>query len=129
MKFHKIKRIFSVSTFAVVFCLYAAARADGQTAPSAAESITETFELNIADKHITETNFARSTAVELTGQTPANVRLEVGVGVRADRIDVLLRGVFGRVTFRGSLDALRRRIEQNRRVNQPPAENPLTKTN
>lgn len=120
MKFYSTKRIASVSAFAAVFFISVTAQTTGQTAAPAAESINETFELNIASERITETNFSRSTAVELTGQTPANVRLEVGVGVRADRIDVLLRGVFGRVTFRGSLDTLRRRIEQNRRVNQPP---------
>ncbi|HXG84114.1 MAG TPA: hypothetical protein VNI84_08815 [Pyrinomonadaceae bacterium] len=101
MKFHNNKRIVWISAFAAVFFISVTAQTTGQTAPPAAKSTTEIFELSIASERITETNFARSTAVELTGQTPANVRLQVGVGVRAERIDVLLRGVFGRVTFRG----------------------------
>lgn len=125
MNLQNLKRIVSVSAFAAVFCISPTAQTTDRTAAPAAQSTAdENFELNIVNERITETNFARSTAVELTGETPGNVRLVVGVGVRAERIDVLLRGITGRVTFRGSLDALRQRIEQNRaasnRQNAPP---------
>ena len=72
----------------------------------------EDFELNISSERITETNFARSTSVGLTNNNRGSLRVEVGVGVRGEQIDVLMRGIYGRVRFRASLEALRQRIEQ-----------------
>ncbi len=113
MNYFIIKRIVSGSTLAAVLCISQAAQTTGQSnAPANQATANENFELNIASDRITETNFARSTAVELTQTTSGNVRLEVGVGVRAERIDVILRGITGRVTFRGSLESIRRRIER-----------------
>jgi hypothetical protein len=75
-------------------------------------SADENFQLNISQERITETNFARSTNVELSNSNRGGLRVEVGVGVRAESIDVVLRGIFGNVRFRGSLEILRQRVEQ-----------------
>ena len=84
----------------------------------------EDFELNIAQKRITEKNFSRSTTVELSTENRGGLRLEVGVGVRAQSIDATLRGIFGRVRFRASLESLRRRIEQTQKADPPPQQKP-----
>ena len=76
------------------------------------DTADEDFELNIDESRTTESNYERSTSVKVNS---ANVSVGVGASVGAQRIDLLLRGVTGRVRFRASLDALRRRIE-----NRPP---------
>lgn len=92
--------------------LFAAARAQAQTAPAGDQPTqNEDFELNITERRITETPFRRSTQAELNEQ---DVRLQVGVGASAGRIDVVLRGVTGRVRFHASLESLRRRLSQLR---------------
>ena len=73
--------------------------------------IDEDFELNITERRITETDFVRSTRAELSAE---NIRLQVGVGAEARRIDVILRGVTGRVRFRASLEQIRQRIARLR---------------
>lgn len=75
---------------------------------SAAGDANEDFELNIAERRITEPGFFASTAVNVSAGA---LRLGVGVALGAERIDVLLRNVSGRVRFRGSLDALRRVLD------------------
>ncbi len=98
----------------------------GQTAPvektvlspSNPISADENFRFNITNERITETNFARSTNVELAGENRGGLRLEVGVGVRAEQINVLLRGIFGQVRFRASLEQIKKRIELTQRDSQ-----------
>ena len=75
---------------------------------NAAGDVDEDFELNIAERRITEQSFFASTAVNVSAGA---LRLGVGVALGAGRIDVLLRNVSGRVRFRGSLDALRRVLD------------------
>jgi hypothetical protein len=84
------------------------ARGQNQTAP-ANDAADEDFELNIGDSRTTESNYKRSTNVEIN---EANVSVGVGATVQAQKIDLLLRGVTGRVRFRASLEAIRRRIAQ-----------------
>lgn len=96
----------------------AGARGQNPTAPKPSETADEDFELNIDDSRTTETNYKRSTNVEINR---ANVSVGVGAAVSAQRIDLFLRGVTGRVRFRASLEAIRRRIEQ---ANQTRPQNP-----
>src|ERR1700682_3510663 len=63
----------------------------------------ESFELNIPDRRITQTNYEAGTAVELNAKDQNNLRLRVGVNLHADMIDVRLRNVTGSVRFHGSL--------------------------
>ncbi|HEX8249586.1 MAG TPA: hypothetical protein VF599_15520 [Pyrinomonadaceae bacterium] len=87
----------------------AGVRGQNQT-PAPNETADEDFELNIADSsRTTETNYRRSTGVEISG---SSVTVGVGATVSAQKIDLFLRGVTGRVRFRASLEAIRRRIEQ-----------------
>ena len=117
MSFRNRHSLISILAFSVfLFCFTTAVF--GQTEPDkpiskSANQITanENFELNITQDRITEANFARSTKVELTDSNRGGLRVEVGVGVRAEKIDVNLRGIFGSVRFRASLESLRQRIE------------------
>lgn len=110
-----LQKHFFAASLITLFCVFADAQTGAnQTATPLQNKIVadENFELNIAQKRIKETDFARSTSIELASENRGSLLVQIGVGVRAERIDVLLRGITGRVTFRGSLDALRRRIEQ-----------------
>jgi len=62
----------------------------------------ENFELNIAERRITENNFFASTEIGTVAEAGGGVNLRVGVAVAAERIDVTLRNVRGRVRFRAS---------------------------
>ncbi|HYN84452.1 MAG TPA: hypothetical protein VER32_04320, partial [Pyrinomonadaceae bacterium] len=73
-------------------------------------SADENFELNITERHIVEETFEASTDVSLGGREPRGVSVRVGVAARAERIDVWLRGVRGRVRFRASLEEILRRL-------------------
>jgi hypothetical protein len=83
-------------------------------------NVDEKFELNIAERRITERDFYASTAIETEAGEAHGLSLRVGVGVGASEIDVLLRNVRGSVRFRGSLDALRRILDARREPNPPP---------
>lgn len=81
-------------------------------------SADETFELNIPERRITRENFAASTAVRTDGS--GHLDLQIGVGVAATRIEVLLRNVQGKVRFQGNLDRVLRLLDF-RTVNPPRA--------
>jgi len=105
------------------FSADASAQTPAPPAPTtrAGASVDEDFELNIDRRRITETNYQAATAVEAGGE--GGLRLRVGVAVRADSIDVLLRNVRGHVRFRGSLAPVLRLLEARPAVRQtqPPA--------
>lgn len=88
--------------------------------PSGRTSADETFDLNIAERHITEHNFAASTSVEAGEEAARGLRLRVGVDVGAEEIDVLLRNVQGHVRFRATLDRLLERINPRRALGAVP---------
>jgi hypothetical protein len=80
-----------------------------QNAPSPPDTRTvadETFDLNISERHIQEKDFQASTSLELATGNAKDVRVQVGVSVRASAIDVTLRNVTGTVRFRGSLQSI-----------------------
>jgi hypothetical protein len=80
-----------------------------------ATSAREEFELNIADRRITEEDFAASTAVEIrTGQGGEGLAVRVGALVGARRIDVRLRNVQGRVRFIASLERVQQVVDSHR---------------
>lgn len=81
-------------------------------------SADETFELNIAQRRITRVDFEASTSLQTEGN--ANVNVQIGVGLAAGKIDVLLRNVQGRVRFRGSLERILELLT-NRRAAAPLA--------
>jgi hypothetical protein len=89
-------------------------------AQKAGEKVDESFELNIAERRITEHDFFASTAIETGADAAHGLSLRIGVAVGASEIDVLLRNVQGRVRFRGSLDALRRVLDARRETNATP---------
>jgi hypothetical protein len=82
-----------------------------QTAPQT--TADENYQLNIGESRTTETNYERTTLVQLSfDRNQANVSIGVGAAVRAEKITITLRGITGNVRFRASLETLRRRIEQ-----------------
>ncbi|MET0751755.1 MAG: hypothetical protein ABWZ66_00145 [Pyrinomonadaceae bacterium] len=90
----------------VLFVLALACTADAQDKTQADEN----FALNITDERITETNYERSTEVEV-GDDKTGVSVRVGASVSAQTITLTLRGITGNVRFRASLDKIRTRIQ------------------
>ena len=96
------------------------ASAEAQSAPPATNesqnrtSASETFELNITERRITEKGFAASTTVEVGEETARGLLLRVGVAVGADEINVLLRNVRGRVNFRATMERVLARLNARR---------------
>lgn len=80
----------------------------------------ENFDLNIAERHIVENNFEASTAIEAGEESASGLHLRIGVGVGAERIDVLLRNVHGHVHFHGTLDRVLELINTRRTVVATP---------
>ena len=81
-------------------------------------SADETFDLNIVERRITETDFFAATSVGFASREGKNVSMNVGVEVRAGKIDVLMRNVTGTVRFRGSIQRILDLI--NSRPARPP---------
>ncbi|HEX8422557.1 MAG TPA: hypothetical protein VF634_04055 [Pyrinomonadaceae bacterium] len=89
-------------------------------AQQAGANVDENFELNIAERRITEQDFFASTAIETEAGEAHGLSLRVGVAVGASEIDVLLRNVRGSVRFRASLDVLRRVLDARREPSAAP---------
>ena len=83
------------------------------SAQAKSETTDENIDLNITDEHLNETNFERSTAVEVADREK-NLTVRVGVGVRAESISVTLRGVTATGRFRASLEKITRVLERAR---------------
>lgn len=71
----------------------------------------EDFDLNIAERHINEPNFHAETTVEAGDSVARGLNLKVGVAVRAEDIDVILRNVQGHVRFRANLETVLRLLD------------------
>ena len=103
------------------------ANTEASSAPQAAApesqnrtSANETFELNITERRITERDFAASTSVEVGEESARGLLLRVGVGVGAGEINVLLRNVRGRVSFRATLERVLARLNARRAPGAQP---------
>lgn len=91
---------------------------------------SEDFDLDIAERRITENDFEASTEVSSGGEGGGRgLDLRVGVMVRASGIDVLLRNVRGRVRFRASLESVLRLLDQRRAGPSAASPSPATPTN
>lgn len=98
-----------------------AAQQESTSVPTQARtSADETFELNIAEKRITQNGFEASTSVEAGEESARGLRLRVGVAVGAGEINVLLRNVRGQVRFRATLERVLERINARRTAGPPP---------
>lgn len=86
--------------------------------PAQRVSADETFELNIVERRITEKDFFAATSVGFDSREGKNLSMNVGVELRAGKIDVLLRNVTGTVRFRGSIQKVLDRL--NSRPARPP---------
>lgn len=100
---------------AALALLALAAPLAGQEAPPAGSTrIDEEFQLDIAERRITETDFQASLAVELNPGETQGLALQIGTAVGAGQIDLTLRGVHGQVRFFGDLEPILRRLESHR---------------
>jgi ribosomal protein S28E/S33 len=115
--------LFILAAFALVGAQTRAAetgaRRDTSTPQPSAATAREDFDLNIAERHIRESDFHAATEVEAGGASGLNLR--VGVMVRAEEIDVLLRNVQGHVRFRASLESILRLLDARRAARQTAA--------
>lgn len=81
-------------------------------------SADETFVLDIDERRFVRQNFEAGTAVATpSGASRINVR--VGVSLSADRIEVLLRNVYGNVRFRGGLDRILEMLDRRAATPSP----------
>ncbi len=117
--FHLVFALLIICASSVIASSQTSGGAETQT-PNAQASVTpetqnrtsvdENFELNIAERRITERDFAASTTVEIGEETAHGLSLRVGVAVGADEINVLLRNVRGSVRFRATLNRVLERL-------------------
>ena len=96
---------------------------DGRSTANSTTRTTanESFDLNISEKRIEETNFSASTEVA-TENADKTVSLRIGVSIGAGKIVVTLRNVRGRVNFRGSVEAINNLITKVRDANSTTKE-------
>lgn len=95
----------------VIIASAAVCCASQQRLPPAADPVQrvtaeETFDLNIVERRITEKGLFAATSVGFESREGKNVSMNVGVEVRAGKIDVLIRNVTGTVRFRGSVQKI-----------------------
>lgn len=113
MKRSAAQTLFPLALF--VFSLSLSAYGQDSSATTAAPQTTadENFTLNIKEERVTETNYERSTAVEVGDRNKAaGLLVRVGATVRAQRIDIILRGITGSGRFRASLETIRRLLDE-----------------
>ena len=104
----------NLSRLVLLFCFsnFIVSNAVAQTpAPTPADTpartnVDETYYLNIIERRLTEENFKASTSVSTDAES--GLDLQIGVGLSASRIDVLMRNIRGTVRFHGTLDRIMR---------------------
>jgi outer membrane biogenesis lipoprotein LolB len=73
----------------------------------------DNYTLNITDERVVETNYERSTRVDVADDK-IGVSVRVGAEVSAETITLTLRGITGNVRFRASLEKINRLIQNSR---------------
>lgn len=98
--------------FLAALSLSANAQETGAAGKNKSATADENFTLNITESRVSETNYERSTQVEVGGaQNERAVEVRVGAAVGAQNIVITLRGITGNVRFRASLEKIRRLLE------------------
>lgn len=123
LKLFRLTFVLLIITLPAVIASAQSRESAGAVAPSRTEARTsadETFELNIAERHIVEQNFSASTSVETGEESARGLRLRVGVGIGAEEIDVRLRNVRGSVRFRATLEPVLRLLDARRAAAPSP---------
>jgi len=105
MKYFAAQRLFLLILFILSFTCFCY----GQDNTAPRTTADENFTLSIKEERTTETNYERSTAVEVSGKENG-LLVRVGASVRAQKIDIVLRGITGNVRFRASLETLIQRL-------------------
>jgi hypothetical protein len=115
-----ILRAATVFLFIFAASAVASAQASNAAPPEQHASATadEDFDLNIAERRISERDFHAETAI---GTSSDGLNLNVGVTVRAGDINLLLRNVRGHVRFRANLEPVLRFLDARHR---PPSAAP-----
>jgi hypothetical protein len=76
------------------------------TPQSSQVQANELFNIDVKEKRITEKDYRASTALEIGSKDPNVMRVQVGVALYAQTIDVVLYNVAGSVRFRGTLQRI-----------------------
>lgn len=109
---------------ASLFCLATMASAQAlPAAPMKAANKTvadENYELEIVRKRIVERPFERSADVKLDDTKNSGIKVQAGFNVSAPQSAISLYGIFGRVRFRASLEAIENIIARHRAVSAAP---------
>lgn len=113
-------RLFSFGIFLIAFAVLHSTVLAQTAPPENKTTADENFQLNIGEKRTVEKNYERSTQVSINSDN-SQKSLSVGVGaaVKAESINITLRGITGTVRFRASLESLQQRIEHLKQ-NRPP---------
>ena len=111
-----IKKVTYIALFTL---LVFSANVFGQQPAQDQTTADENFKVNITDKKIVETDYESKVELNVNSEKQPNVSVNVGAAVRAERITVTLKNVFGDVRFRGSLEKILNQINLLR----PPTNN------
>ena len=109
-----MKKPFYIGLFLFLLTLTFSANGQQENNPvprNTPETADESFTLNITESRTSETNYERSTRVEVGRRDESAVFVGVGAAVQAQKIVITLRGITGDVRFRASLEKIRRLLE------------------
>lgn len=101
--------------FCSAFCIFVfSTGVFGQQKADDQATVKEDFQLNITNKQVTETNYNPKLEVAVKSETEPQVRLQVGAEVKAEKVTMTLKNIFGDVRFRGSLERILNQINLRR---------------
>lgn len=84
--------------------------ASGQQAVQDKTTADENFRVNISDKKVVETDYESKVELSAASESNPAVSVSIGAAVRAEKITLTLRNIFGDVRFRGSLEKITNQI-------------------
>lgn len=86
----------------------------GQEKANDRTTVNEDFKLNITNKQVTETDYKSELEVTVKSDTDPSVSLQIGAEVKAEKITMTLKNIFGDVRFHGSLEKILNQINLRR---------------
>ncbi len=80
--------------------------ASGQQPTPDKTTADENFTVNIAEKKVVETDYESKVELSANSESNSAVSVNIGAAVRAEKITLMLKNIFGDVRFRGSLEKI-----------------------
>ena len=90
--------------------LICASNAFGQQAADDKTTADENFKVEISDKKVVETDYESKVELSVNSESNPAVSVNIGAAVRAEKITLTLKNIFGDVRFRGSLEKITNQI-------------------